>query len=131
MDITTTSIAMQKSRYNKGAAAQAGLPESDFRAPRVNLDDAGNSRVCEIIADALEPAIQAIAGGAPNLTDEQREFVAEAMRQNISAFKLTAGGGFTGLLESTLRADERYASVWPAEAETAVRADVPAASVEF
>lgn len=130
MKVITSSIGIQKTRFDKGLAAQLGFSEATFRTAKVALDDAGNARVREIVAQALEGAIDAIVGRAVVADSEKPALIAGLLR-NIEGFELCSGSGFTGELEATLKADPQYADIWTVKGESTSSNGAEVASVEF
>jgi hypothetical protein len=105
--ITVGSLALQKTRMNKGALAQYGISENAVRATHPTLNDEGHARVSELMLDVLSPVISKIARG-----DTQIE---ASLMRNIQDFRLTAGSGFSAVLEEKLLQEfppSQYANLW-------------------
>lgn len=131
MNITTSTIGLQKTRYDKGKAASLGIPEDTFRTERVNLDAEANDAIRAIISKSLSKAVDAIASQAQGISEEGRAFAKRAMQANIDKFELCAGSGFTGTLETDLRKAEALKAVWPVAGESAPKADAPKATLKL
>ena len=91
MKVIKTSIKIQKTQYDKKALVELGLSEDIMSCVRVKADDELNSKLREIISNALKGAIETISSVSP----EDSEFIKASLQRNIGNFELTAGTGFT------------------------------------